>query len=258
MSVVTDGQSRAAAVPVMALQFVALVPPIGVMWSERGSAVVPVLAVALAAALLWEVAFARLRGYAITLDGLTTALIVVVMAPAGLPLWQLAVALSLGVILGELIFGGRGFGFLSAATVTLAILAFSFSGVAPAAMSQEIALATLPGAVLLAVFGLISWRVMAGMVGALAIYFFVQGGLDDPLGVAVALAFPAVFLVCDPVAAAATNPGRWAYGALAGVLAGVFGIGGIVFAALLASLFAPLIDHLAVLANAAARRRRHG
>ena len=86
---------------------------------------------------------------------------------------------------------------------------------------------------------------------------------SDPAALGVALAFGLVFLIGHPVAAAATNAGRWIYGALAGGLIALFSQGGtdfaeaVVFASLMASIFAPLIDHLVGLGHAARRRRRH-
>jgi Na+-transporting NADH:ubiquinone oxidoreductase subunit B len=71
-----------------------------------------------------------------------------------------------------------------------------------------------------------------------------------------------VFLACDPVSAASTNPGRWVYGIIVGGMAMLgrsSGAGdGTVFAILVASIFAPLIDQAALFANLWLRRRRHG
>ena len=78
------------------------------------------------------------------------------------------------------------------------------------------------------------------------------------------LALGAVYLVSEPTSAAATNPGRWAYGLLVGMLIVVLGEAGpgigstaaVVFAALLGSVFAPLIDRVVVSLNVKRRRRR--
>ena len=76
-----------------------------------------------------------------------------------------------------------------------------------------------------------------------------------------ALAFGLIFLISDPVSSATTDPGRWIYGALGGALIVVFSpVAGVtteavVFSALMASVFAPLIDHLVVLAHT---RRKAG
>ncbi|WP_299345521.1 RnfABCDGE type electron transport complex subunit D, partial [uncultured Maritalea sp.] len=80
------------------------------------------------------------------------------------------------------------------------------------------------------------------------------------------LIFGLVFLACDPISSASTNLGRWLYGALIGTLVVVLGqtgagpgsVNAVVFAALLGSIFAPLIDHTVVTLNAHKRRKRHG
>jgi len=65
-------------------------------------------------------------------------------------------------------------------------------------------------------------------------------------------AFCIVFVATDPTAAAATRPGRWLFGGAVGVLTVTLRVfnpehpEGTFAACLLASLFAPLIDHICV------------
>lgn len=251
---------------VTALQALALALPLAAMFAERGTAMVPVLVTALATALLWEAAFAVVRKYPVTFHGLTTALIVTIMLPAETPLWQVSLAMTLGIVIGELIFGGRGFGFLSAAAVSLALLTISFPQAQLAAPGTLIAIATLPGAALLLAFGLVPWRVFVAAPVAMVLMMLASGAVPAIVPVLASLVFGLIFLICDPVASASTGPGRWATGLLAGLLVFLFNAGetmtvlpgAIVSAAVLASVFAPLADHLAMLANTAIRRRRHG
>ena len=90
-----------------------------------------------------------------------------------------------------------------------------------------------------------------------------RGGEAAPSEVATALIFGLVFLICDPVSAAATSVGRWVYGVVAGILIIVFSPVGVpttdamVFSALMASVFAPLIDHMVILFHARREMRRH-
>ena len=71
-----------------------------------------------------------------------------------------------------------------------------------------------------------------------------------------------MFIATDPVAAATTQPGRWGFGALVGVLTIVVRVTnpsyaeGAVFAILLACVFSPLFDYVVVQRNAARRARR--
>ncbi len=215
-----------------------------------------VLATALLTVWFWEGLFAAVRKRSPGGHGITTALIVSILAPSDHALWQLALALSLGVVLAELVFGGRGFGFLSPAVVAASLLVFSFPEVALVPSTTNVAIATIPGAVLLLFLGLISWRVLLSTAVGTATFLVLTVDVLDAPTVAAAIAFCLVFLVCDPTAASATNPGRWIYGLLAGGLIVLFSgdpipsTEGIVFAALIASIFAPLIDHLVVLAYA--------
>ncbi len=247
-------------------QGLAMIPPVLAALALRGPGVLAVLAAALFTALFWEVFFATTRGRALTAHGVTTALIVAVMVPASLPLWQIGIAVTMGVVLSELVFGGRGFGFLNAAAATMALLIFSFPGVKLAGGEGWIAVACLPGAALLLASGLISWRVLL----AAALSYAAIGMLADvtlpTIAALGALAFGLVFLACDPIGAASTDPGRWLYGALVGALVLVFGGGSqavtstnaVVFAVLLASIFAPLLDQLVILHHARRRARRAG
>lgn len=247
------------------LQIAALVPPLLAAIALRGPGVAAALSVALAAALGWEALFARRRARPVTAHGATTALILAVMAPGDAALWQIALAASFGAVIGELIFGGRGFGFLNPGLAALAFLAFSFPGATLVGGATAVAVATIPGALLLLGTGFISWRVLVAAAAGMALAGAATGGVTDPVQAAAALAFPLVFLIADPLGAASTGPGRWLYGLLCGALAVLFQPaaaaaptpGALVFAALAGAIFAPLIDDIVVRAIAFARERRH-
>lgn len=245
----------------------AIAVPLAVSIAARGSALLVPLVLTIGLAVLWHLVFARLRGRSSGWDGIVTAMIFVVMVPAAVPPWQLGLALSFGLVLGDLVFGGRGRGFLSPAAVGLAFLLFSFPASEAAASGTATAISAIVGGALFLVAGILSWRVVAGfaagMVG-LALPWDLAGGWPGLPEATLILGL--VFLVGDPVAAACTNAGRWVYGLLAGVLvvllehAGGGILSSVVFAALLASIFAPLIDQAVISANVRrrARRQRHG
>ena len=244
-------------------QSAALVPPLIVVALAEPDRYAILLAVTLGAALIWEAIFAVLRRQGHGIHGVTTALIVTVLVPPDIAVWQLAFVVSLGVVLGELVFGGRGFGFVHPATVAVALLMVSFPQIQLPASTQALAVATLPGALLLLALGLISWRIIVATAVMTVLALFVKDSGVDLTALSIALVFGLIFLICDPLSATATNPGRLAYGALAGVFIVVFSSGGpptaeaIVLAALMASVFAPLIDHLVTLAHARRREKRH-
>ncbi|MDH3858804.1 MAG: RnfABCDGE type electron transport complex subunit D, partial [Gammaproteobacteria bacterium] len=76
-------------------------------------------------------------------------------------------------------------------------------------------------------------------------------------------AFGAVFIACDPVASACTNPGRWIQGFLIAALVVLIRVANtthpdaVIPALLLASIVAPLIDHAVLAWNIRGRARRH-
>ncbi|MEM5493094.1 RnfABCDGE type electron transport complex subunit D [Hoeflea sp. AS16] len=247
-------------------QLVALAAPAGVSLAERGTAQIAVLMTALATCLVWELAFDLVRGRSLSLHTATVALIFAVLVPPAVPLWQIAMAASFGVVFGELVFGGRGYGIVSGAAAAAGFLVFSFSGTGLSASSEAMALATLPGAVLLLLGGLVSWRVLVSVVVVLVASGLAQEGMSGVLTVLTTSAFGLVFLVADSVAGASTQLGRWVFGILAGLLIVLFDTlaglaiapAAIVFASLLASIFAPLIDYAVVELAVRRRRARHG
>ncbi|WP_146590158.1 RnfABCDGE type electron transport complex subunit D [Puniceibacterium confluentis] len=242
---------------------VAALAPVVAAVAERSFALLVPLVLVLGLAGLWQVAFARLRNRVMGWDGIVTAMIFVLLVPVTAPLWQLGLSLSFGLVMGDLVFGGRGRGFLSPATVGLAFLLFSFpeGGAAEPGMATTLA-AVGSGAVLLAA-SVLSWRVVAGFFIAMAALAVPWAMPDEwPALPGATLILGLVFLIGDPVAAACTNAGRWAYGLLAGALVLLFGhegggiLSSMVFAALLASIFAPLIDQVVIWANIRRRARR--
>lgn len=251
---------------VTALFALALVPPLAVALHETGGGIAPLLFGALAVAGFWTWLFSRLRGRAFNWHFVVAAAVLSLLAPPGVPLWQALLAVSFGTVIGEQVFGGRGYSFLHPAAAGLAFLFFSFpTSTAGQANSLAGVLAVLPGALLLLATRAISWRVLAGFSAGLVLWLALKGFPVSWQAVVTApLALGLVFLVCEPVSAASTNAGRWAFGVLAGILAVLLGTAGagigspsaIVFSALLASIFAPLVDRVAILANVNRRRSR--
>ena len=75
-------------------------------------------------------------------------------------------------------------------------------------------------------------------------------------------AFGMVFMATDPVSAAMTDTGKWAFGILIGVMTVLIRVinpafpEGIMLAILFANLFAPLMDHFVVQSNIKRRLAR--
>ena len=150
-----------------------------------------------------------------------------------------------------------------------------FMGLEPGPLGVTSALGCLLGAIYLVVTGAASWRIMAGSVVGLVIGVLLLnllGPEDGPMFqvpwhwhmVMGGWAFATVFLATDPVAAATTNPGRWGFGILVGLLTVVVRVTnpslfqGALFSLLLASIFSPLFDYYVVERNIRRRAQRSG
>ncbi|WP_114764844.1 NADH:ubiquinone reductase (Na(+)-transporting) subunit B [Vibrio rhodolitus] len=149
----------------------------------------------------------------------------------------------------------------------------AFLGNLPGSMGEGSTLFIMLTGLILIGMRIASWRIVAGVIVGLAVtstllnqivsdtnpmfsmpfyWHFVLGGV----------AFGAFFMATDPVSAAFTNKGKWAYGILIGVM--TIGIRvlnpaypeGIMLAILFANLFAPLFDFMVKESNAKRRRKR--
>lgn len=238
---------KRAARDATALRLIALAPPAVILLLRAPGTAWPYALAVVTAALACALIFAELRGRGPIFEALVPALLMLLFAPPEAAPWQLALALSLALVLGALVFGGAGFGFLSIGALALALLAFSFPPLVPMVPASPVLWAALPGGGLLLLAGLAPWRVvLAGAAG-----FALAAGPGD-LGFAQA-APPAVLLVyfaADPFGAPVTGPGQWLSGLMVGSLIALLGAPGGpgfdmsagVFAVLLTGLFAPLID----------------
>ncbi|MAO39089.1 MAG: NADH:ubiquinone reductase (Na(+)-transporting) subunit B [Pseudohongiella sp.] len=75
----------------------------------------------------WEVLFAVKRGHEINEGFFVTSILFALIVPPTLPLWQAALGISFGVILGKEVFGGTGKNFLNPALTGRAFLYFAYA-----------------------------------------------------------------------------------------------------------------------------------
>ena len=87
----------------------------------------PVFLVCNIAGGLWELLFATVRKHEINEGFLVTGLLFPLILPPTIPLWQVAVGISFGVVFGKEIFGGTGKNFLNPALTARAFLYFAFA-----------------------------------------------------------------------------------------------------------------------------------
>ena len=88
--------------------------------------VLPIILVSYAAGGVWEVLFAVVRKHEINEGFLVTGMLFPLTLPPTIPLWQVAVGISFGVVVGKEIFGGTGFNVLNPALTGRAFLFFAY------------------------------------------------------------------------------------------------------------------------------------
>jgi len=81
----------------------------------------------------WETLFAIKRGHEINEGFFVTSILFALTCPPNIPLWQVAMGISFGVVIGKEVFGGTGKNFLNPALTGRAFLFFAY----PAQMSGE-------------------------------------------------------------------------------------------------------------------------
>lgn len=88
----------------------------------------PIIAVSYAVGLGIEFIFATIRRHPIAEGFLVSGLLIPMVCPATIPLWQVAIATAFAVVLGKEVFGGTGMNLLNPALTARAFLFFAYSG----------------------------------------------------------------------------------------------------------------------------------
>ena len=86
----------------------------------------PVLVVAFVAGIGTEVVFAKVRGHEVNEGFFVTGLLIPLILPPAIPLWQVAVGTVFGVVFAKEVFGGTGMNFMNPALVIRAFLFFAY------------------------------------------------------------------------------------------------------------------------------------
>jgi len=149
----------------------------------------------------------------------------------------------------------------------------AFLGQMQGSIGEVSAAACLLGAVILIVTRIASWRIIVAVFAGLIIPTLIFGSADssNPMMampwhwhvVVGGFAFGAIFMATDPVSAAQTNTGKWAFGFLIGFMTWLIRVinpafpEGIMLAILFANVFAPVIDPIVVQANVKRRLKRN-
>jgi Na+-transporting NADH:ubiquinone oxidoreductase subunit B len=117
----------------------------------------PIYITTLAVGGIWEVLFATVRKHEVNEGFLVSSMLYTLILPAEMPLWQVALGISFGIVLGKEVFGGTGKNFLNPALTGRAFLFFAY----PASISGDAA-----------------WVPVDGFTGATALSLASMGGLD--------------------------------------------------------------------------------
>lgn len=105
----------------------------------------------------WEVLFAMKRGHEVNEGFFVTSILFALILPPTIPLWQVALGISFGVVIGKEVFGGTGKNFLNPALTGRAFLFFAY----PAQMSGDAI-----------------WTAVDGFSGATPLGLAAAGGVD--------------------------------------------------------------------------------
>lgn len=93
----------------------------------------PIYIVTLAVGGVWEVLFATVRGHEVNEGFLVSSMLYTLIMPPDMPLWQVALGISFGIVIGKEVFGGTGKNFLNPALTGRAFLYFAY----PASISGD-------------------------------------------------------------------------------------------------------------------------
>lgn len=121
----------------------------------------PIYIVTMAAGGFWEILFSGIRNHEINEGFFVTSLLFVLILPATIPLWQVAVGISFGVVIGKEVFGGTGKNFLNPALAGRAFLYFAY----PAQISGDAVWTAIDGFSGATALGVSAIEGMAGMAG---------------------------------------------------------------------------------------------
>lgn len=106
----------------------------------------------------WEVLFASIRRHEVNEGFFVTSVLFALTLPPDIPLWQVALGISFGVVIGKEVFGGTGKNFLNPALTGRAFLFFAY----PADMSGDMV-----------------WTVVDGYAGATTLSVAAASGMEQ-------------------------------------------------------------------------------
>jgi len=90
------------------------------------SKILPIIIVTFTAGAFWELLFAVVRKHPLSEGFLVTCALIPLTMPAGIPLWQIVVATTFGIVIGKEIFGGVGMNIFNPALMARVFIFFTY------------------------------------------------------------------------------------------------------------------------------------
>lgn len=122
---------------------------------------VPIYLVTFVVGGFWEVLFASIRRHEVNEGFFVTSILFALILPPSIPLWQVAMGISFGVVIAKEVFGGTGKNFLNPALAGRAFLFFAY----PAQLSGDAV-----------------WTSVDGFAGATSLSLSAAGGIEQIVG----------------------------------------------------------------------------
>ncbi|PFG07843.1 NADH:ubiquinone reductase (Na(+)-transporting) subunit B [Marinobacter sp. LV10MA510-1] len=118
---------------------------------------IPIYVVTFVVGGFWEVMFATVRRHEINEGFFVTSILFALICPPTVPLWQVALGITFGIVIGKEVFGGTGKNFLNPALTGRAFLYFAY----PAQISGDTV-----------------WTAVDGFSGATSLSWAASGGME--------------------------------------------------------------------------------
>ncbi len=126
----------------------------------------------------WEVVFAVRRGHEINEGFFVTSILFALICPPNIPLWQVAMGISFGVVIGKEVFGGTGKNFLNPALAGRAFLFFAY----PAQMSGDAVWTAVDGYTGATALSIVASEGMAALQSTMSWWDGFYGNMQGSIG----------------------------------------------------------------------------
>ncbi len=126
----------------------------------------------------WEITFAVRRGHEVNEGFFVTSILFALICPPDIPLWQVAMGISFGVVIGKEVFGGTGKNFLNPALTGRAFLFFAY----PAQMSGEAVWTAVDGYTAATALSVIAAEGMAALHSSMTWWDAFYGDMQGSIG----------------------------------------------------------------------------